>query len=157
MFFIPDLLDCPWQPPDSSDGRSVHTDSRVSPARLGISQRCLNWILELEVARLTIVGDGHHIHISVIKLNPGQLVSIRREVESLGVGQNLFLEPHHTSLTKIPNTDLVNPVCHTVEHHPGSAGGAHHDVLALWSVSVVDVGPEHIGDTGPLGAPHGQL
>lgn len=55
------------------------------------------------------------------------------------------------------NTDLIHPVGHPIEDHPGSSGGADHDVLALRSVSVVDVGPEHIGDTGPLGPPHGQL
>ena len=55
------------------------------------------------------------------------------------------------------NTDLIHPVGHSIEDHPGSPGGADHDVLALRSVSVVNIGPEHIGDTGPLGPPHGQL
>lgn len=55
------------------------------------------------------------------------------------------------------NTDLIHPVGHSIEDHPGSSGGADHDVLALRSVSVVNIGPEHIGDTGPLGPPHGQL
>ena len=102
----------------------------------------MDGILELKIARLSVVSDGHHIHLSVVELNPGQLVAVRGEVHGLGVRQHLL---------------LVHPVGHTVEDHPGPAAGADHDVLALRCVTVVDVGTEHVGNTGSCGTPHGQL
>ena len=47
--------------------------------------------MELQVAGLPVVGDGHHVHVRVIELDPGELVTVGREPEGPGVGQHLLL------------------------------------------------------------------
>ena len=42
-------------------------------------------------SQLTVVSDRHHVHVGVVELNPGQLVAVRREVDGLGVGEDLLL------------------------------------------------------------------
>ena len=88
------------------------------------------------------MGDRHHVHVGVVELDPGELVSVRREVHGLGVREDLL---------------LVDPVGDAVEDDPGTAGGGHHRVLALGGLSVVDVGPEDVGHAGAHWAPHGKL
>ena len=38
-----------------------------------VPERSLDRILELQVAGLTVVRDGHHVHVRVVELNPGDL------------------------------------------------------------------------------------
>ena len=120
------------------------------PTDLLEPEGCLDGVLELEVAGLAVVGDGHHVHVRVIELDPGELVTVGREPEGPGVGQHLLL----TSVSpvscvtdviklalgvfkqnklhiqgKVPSLclmpHLVHPVGHTVEHNSGSPRGAH--------------------------------
>ena len=38
-----------------------------------VPKRSLDRVLELEVAGLPVVRDGHHVHVRVVELHPGDL------------------------------------------------------------------------------------